>query len=241
MRLTLKLKKCTFRATEYTYLRHEIGQGGVRPEQSKINAIQLLKRPTTKKEVCAFLGMTGYYRRFIRNYAHIAVPLTELMKKGRPENVEWNDSTEVAFQTLKAALTSSTILKNPNPDLTFILRTDAFNLGVGAVLSQRDSLGNENSIAYFSKKLLDREQKYAIVEKECLAIKLGIQAFTVYLMGRTFIVRTDHHSLQWLQKFRDRNTRLMRWSLSLQPYQFTVEHRKGLDNANANGLSRLKT
>ena len=106
--------------------------------------------------------MTGYYRRFIRNYAHIAVPLTELTKKGRPENVEWNDSTEVAFQTLKAVLTFSTILKNPNPDLTFILRTDAFNLGVGAVLSQRDSLGNDYPVAHFSKKLLDRERKYAI-------------------------------------------------------------------------------
>ena len=133
------------------------------------------------------------------------------MKKGRLEIVEWNDASEVSFLTLKTPLTSSTLLKNPNPELTFILQMDASNIGVGAVLSQRDSLGNDYPIAYFSKKLLDREQKYTTVEKECLAIKLGIQAFAVYLMGKPFIIQTDHRSLQWLQKFKDGNTRLMRW------------------------------
>ena len=111
--------------------------------------------------------MTGYYRRFIQNYAQKAAPLTELTKKGRPEIVEWNDAGELAFQTLKTALTYSTLLKNPNSELTFILQTDASNIGVGAILSQRDSLGNDYPIAYFSKKLLDQEQKYATVHKEC--------------------------------------------------------------------------
>ena len=123
----------------------------------------------------------------------------------------------MAFQKLKTTLTSSTDM-----------------------LSQRDPLGNDYPIAYFSKKLLDKERKYAVVEKECLAIKLGVQAFSVYLIGKPFIVQTDHRALQWLQKFKEGNSRLMRWSLALQPYQFTVEHRKGQDNANADGLSQLE-
>ena len=98
----------------------------------------------------------------------------------------------MAFQKLKTTLTSSIVMQNPDPNLTFFVQTDASDIGVGAVLSQRDPLGNDYPIAYFSKKLLDRERKYAVVEKECLAIKLGVQAFSVYLIGKPFIVQTDH-------------------------------------------------
>ena len=238
--LTLKLKKCEFGAAECTYLGHRIGRGGVRPEQSKVMAIKQLKRPTTKKEVRAFLGMTGYYRRFIRDFAQIAEPLTNLTKKGLPESIEWSVAAETAFEKLKTTLTSSTVMRNPDPNLTFLVQTDASDVGIGVVLSQRDPLGNDYPITYFSKKLLDRERKYAVVEKECLAIKLGVQAFSVYLIGKPFIIQTDHRALQWLQKFKEGNSRLMRWSLTLQPYQFTVEHRKRQENANADGLSRLE-
>ena len=118
-------------------------------------------------------------------------------------------------------------MRNPEPNLTFLVQTDASDVGIGVVLSQGDPLGNDYPIAYFSKKLLDRERKYAVVEKECLTIKLGVQAFSVYLIGKPFIIQTDHRALQWLQKFKEGNSRLMRWSLTLQPYQFTLEHRKG--------------
>ena len=107
-----------------------------------------------------------------------------------------------------------------------------------AVLSQLDNQ-EEHAIAYFSRKLLPREQNYSTVEKECLAIKLGIQAFSIYLLGKPFKVQTDNQALQWLNKAKETNARLTRWSLLLQPYQFTVEHRKGRTNANADALSRM--
>ena len=235
--LTVKLKKCTFGAQECTYLGHRIGRGGVQPETSKVAAIREMARPRTKKDVRTFLGMTGYYRRFIKNYASVAEPLTELTRKQQPEQVEWNERTEHAFQRLKDTLTSAKLMKNPDFTQTFILQTDASNVGVGAVLSQGSE--EDRPIAYFSRKLLPRERNYSVVEKECLAVVLGIRAFETYLLGKPFVIQTDHRALQWLQRFKDKNARLTRWSLALQPYTFTVTHRKGCENANADALSRI--
>jgi len=131
---------------------------------------------------------------------------------------------------------SSTVLRNPDFIKPFILQTDASELGVGAILSQQDTEGYDH---FFSKKLLPREQRFSTVEKECLAVKLGVEAFQVYLLGREFVIQTDHRALQWLTKFKDHNSRLMRWSLALLPYLFQVQHRKGTDNANADALSRM--
>ena len=107
--------------------------------------------------------------------------------------------------------------------------------GVGAVLSQRDENGCDRPIAFYSKKLLPRETRYST---ECLAIKLGVEAFRVYLIGRKFMIQTDHRSLIWLNKLKEKNARQCRWSLSLQDYVFDVEHRAGVANSNADALSR---
>ena len=127
-------------------------------------------------------------------------------------------------------------MQNPDFTRTFILQTNAS--GVGAVLSQGEE--EDRPIAYFSRKLLPRERAYSTVKKECLAIVLAIKHFRPYLLGRPFLVQTDHRALRWLHQFREKNARLTRWSLLLQPYTFTVQHRKGRDNANTNVLSRLK-
>ena len=119
-----------------------------------------------------------------------------------------------------------------------MLQTDAFERGVGAVLSQRSDQGEDHPIAYFSKKLLPREERYSTIEKECLAIKMAMNIFRTYLIGRHFTVETDHRSLVWLDKLKDSNSRLTRWSLALQPYDFTVVHRSGRANGNADCLSR---
>ena len=140
--------------------------------------------------------MTGYYRRFIRGFAQIAESLTNLTKKGLPETIEWNVAAETVFEKLKTTLTSSTVMQNLDPNLTFLVQTDASDVGIGVVLSQKDPLGNDYPIPYFSKKLLHKERKYAVVEKECYAIKLGVQAFSAYLIGKPFIIQTDHRALQ---------------------------------------------
>ena len=150
----------------------------------------------------------------------------------------WSDKCEAAFNLLKKTLCEAPILVNPDFGRQFILQTDASGRGVGAVLSQIDDDGKELPISYFSQKLLPREVRYSTIEKECLAIKLGVEAFRVYLLGRQFIIQTDHRSLVWLDKLKEKNARLARWSLILQQYAFTVVHRAGTLNRNADALSR---
>ena len=151
-----------------------------------------------------------------------------------PSEVKWTGEADRAFTTLKRALTTSTIMRNPDFTKPFTIQTNTSMIRVGAVLSQE-----ERPIAYFSRKLTAREQKYATVEQECLAVVLGIKAFEVYLIGKPFILQTDHHALQWLGSFKDKNGRLMQWSLMLQPYSFTMQHRAGSQNGNDDALSRL--
>ena len=213
---------------------------------SKVNhvlppLVQNYPVPKTKKQVRGFLGLTGYYRKFIPNYAEKAAPLTDLTKKALPDKVNWKEDCERSFKTLKAALCQQPILKSPNFDKKFILQTDASDIGVGAVLSQLDDGGRDCPLSYFSRKLLPREQKYSTVEKECLAIKLAVEHFKVYLLGKPFTIHTDHRSLTWLNRLKDKNGRLTRWSLALQPYVFDVIHKAGAMNGNADALSRIPT
>ena len=236
--LTVKLRKCQFGMQQCTYLGFIVGSGLLKPEIDKLKAIKQLPIPKTKRDVRAFLGITGYYRKFIANYATVAAPLTDSTKKNSPNQVIWTDCCAQAWQTLKDEVCSSPVLKSPDFTTQFILQTDASNQGVGAVLSQRDEHGSDHPVAYFSKKLLPREVRYSTVEKECLAIRLATHSFRVYLLGRPFIIQTDHRALQWLDRLIDNNPRLARWSLALQPYQFTVEHKAGLLNGNADALSR---
>ena len=195
--------------------------------------------PQTKKQVRAFLGLAGYYRRFIPNFSAMAFPLTDLTKKtANTSKLKWTAECTKAFQQLKDALCANPVLKSLCFDRTFILQTDASNRGIGAVLSQCNEAGDEHLVAYFSRKLLPREQRYSTVEKECLTIKLSIEAFKVYLLGKPFQIQTDHRALVWLHQLKEKNARLTRWSLSLQPYDFSVVHRRGKDNHNADELSR---
>ena len=237
--LTVKPKKCQFAMRHCTYLGHIVGNGMVRPEPSKIAAVRSFKRPQTKKHVRAFLGVAGYYRKFIPNFASIATPLTDLIRKDCPNRVVWTPRCEIAFQNLKKQLCSDPVLRSPDFTKQFIVQTDASDRGVGAVLSQLDDNNDDHPVAYFSRKLLPREEKYSTIEKECLAIKLAVHAFHVYLLGRPFTIQTDHRSLEWLDRLKDNNSRLTRWSLALQPYDFQVEYRTGKANANADGLSRI--
>ena len=131
------------------------------------------------------------------------------------------------------------VLQSPDFSKEFILQTDASDRGVGAILSQHDGDGYDHPTAYFSRKLLPREERYSTIEKECLAIKLGTEAFRVYLLGKPFVIQTDHRSLEWLDRLKANNSRLTRWSLSLQPFQFRVEYRTGKSNGNADALSRF--
>ena len=216
--LTVKPKKCQFALHSCSYLGHVVGNGEVHPEDSKIQGVLNFSTPTTKKQVRSFLGLTGYYRKFIADFATLSAPLSDLTKKSAPNRVKWSAETDKAFNVLKKQLCSSPVLKSPDFQKEFILQTDASDRGLGAVLSQYDDTGEEHPVAFYSRKLSSREGKYAAVEKECLAIKAATHAFRVYLLGRHFVVQTDHRALEWLDRMKDNNARLTQWSLALQPY-----------------------
>ena len=139
--LTIKEGKCKFACNKCTYLGHTVGQGQVHPLVAKVRAVQEYTQPKTKKDVRAFLGLCGYYCRFVPNFATIATPLTNLTKKDRPNVVEWDDLTQHAFEWLKDSLSNYPILSTPIWSKSFILQTDASDTGIGFVLSQKDELG----------------------------------------------------------------------------------------------------
>ena len=154
----------------------------------------------------------------------------ELTKK----SALWSEECKRAFEALKRALCTDPVLISPDLAKRFVLQTDASDRGVGAVLSQLGADGHEHPVGYCSKKLLPPEQHYSTIEKECLAIKLAVEPFRVHLLGRRFVIQTDHRSLEWLEKLKNQtHARLCRWSLSFQPYIFEVQHRAGVLNQNA--------
>lgn len=154
-----------------------------------------------------------------------------------PNRVRWTQIHQSAFNDLKSALMAYPILQNPDFSQDFILQTDACDRGFGAVLLQSDGR-SRHPVIFISKKLLPREQRYSTVEKECLAIVRSCQSLREYLLGREFSIEIDHFPLQWLNKMKDQNMRLLRWSLTLQEYRFTVRHISGKTNVLADMLSR---
>ena len=236
--LTVKLRKCSFAKAEVKFLGHVVGKGRTKPEEAKVKAIKSFSTPFTKKNLRSFLGLVGYYRKFIKDFSTIAAPLTNLTKKNVPNKLPWTKDHQNSFETLQDALTAESTLITPDPTKEFTLQTDASTIGVGAVLSQKDSQGILRPVAYYSRKLLEREAKYSITELECLAIVNATKHFAVYLLGNKFTIETDHAALKYLTSMRNGGPRLTRWALSLQQFNFEIKYRKGIDNGNADGLSR---
>lgn len=238
--LTARPSKCFIGFRKVDCLGQQIGQNSMETIPGKINTIVDAPRPKTKTQTRAFLGLAGFYRKFIPNFSEIAVPLTDLTKKGQPNKVIWTESQEKAFTTLKEKLSSSPVLKLPNLQAEFILRTDASDIALGAILLQKDSEGIKRPVAYISRKLLDREKNYSVIEKECLSIVWAVQKFRKYLYGRAFLLETDHQPLIYLNRAKIENSRLMRWALQLQPYRFSISAIKGSENIGADYLSRIE-
>ena len=234
--LRVKLPKCTFGARQVRYLGHLISAYGIQPDPRKIEAVQTLSTPDSIKSVRSFVGLASYYRRFIKDFSTIAAPLTDLTKKNARFN--WSEACEHAFQTLKNLLCSAPILSYPEFDKNFILQTDASDVGLGAILSQKDDLGNEKVVAYASRTLTDRERKFSATEKEALAVVFGTKHFRVYLLGRKFELITDHNSLRWLKSMEPKG-RIARWIMDLQEFDFSITHKSGRLHTNVDALSRL--
>ncbi|KAI2647892.1 Retrovirus-related Pol polyprotein [Labeo rohita] len=208
--LTANPKKCAIGRVEVRYLGFHLGHGQVRPQISKTAAIATCPRPKTKKEVRQFLGLAGYYRRFIPNYLDLTSSLTDLTKKEAPDPVQWTELCQQAFIQVKAAL-----------------RTH-----------RTEGLERSWPVLYISRKLSKRETMYSTIEKECLAIRWAILTLCYYLLGREFTFCSDHAPLQWLHRMKDTNAQITRCYLALKPYKYKLVHRLGAQMAMADFLSR---
>jgi hypothetical protein len=226
--------KCEFLTEELNYLGHIVTPDGVRPDENKIKAVIEFPTPKTQKDIKSFLELAGYYRKFIADFSAIARPLTNLLKK---ENEwKWTEQEQASFQLLKFKLTSTPVLQYPNFSKPFILTTDASGYAIGAILSQ-GKIGQDKPVPYASRTLNKAELNYATVEKELLAIVWACKHFRPYLLERKFQIVTDHKGLTWICNVQDPSSRLMRWKLLLEEYDYEIQYRAGVRNCNADSLS----
>ena len=232
--LKLKPTKCEFSMESLTYLGHVVHKGGIFPDPSKISAIVSWSRPATVTDVRSFLGIASYYRRFVRNFAHIAAPLHELLKI--KYTFQWTEKQENAFTKLKNRLTQPPILAYPYFGQPFILQTDWSMEAIGSILAQK----GKDVIAFASRSCTATERNYAPVHGEYLAVVWAVKHFRPYLHEQHFLIHTDHQALKWLMTTKDLSGKLARWSLVLQEYDFSIEYRKILRHGNVDALSRSR-
>ena len=239
--LKLNLDKSFFLKPSLKFLGHIVSAEGLSPDPDNIAAVRDYPRPTTLKAIRAFIGMAGFYRKFVKDFSEIASPITSLTKKrnGNIPDVKtsWNQDAEDAFHEIKSLLISPPLLRYPDYSKTFWLSTDASIRGISAVLSQEFD-GLEHPIQFASRLLKPAETRYSIIELECLAIKFGINHFKPYLWGQKFILYTDNRALTYIHRMRSENSKLARYYLALQEYDFEVKHRRSKENAVADALSR---
>ncbi len=195
--LRLKCKKCHFLQTKIEYLGHVVSSEGISTDPKKVDAVREWRTPTSVHDIRSFMGLASYYRKFISDFADIARPLIKLTEKNA--RFMWGEEQETSFMLLKQKLTQSPVLAYPDPDITFILDTDASNFGIGAVLSQVQG-GTERVIAYGSKSLSKSERRYCTTRREMLAIVYFTKYFKHYLLGRRFLLRSDHAALAFIQR-----------------------------------------
>ncbi|KAL4302318.1 hypothetical protein GQ457_10G018500 [Hibiscus cannabinus] len=225
-----KRSKCSFGQTTVEYLGHIVSEHGLAVDPAKIEAIKTWPVPKSMKDVWSFLGMAGYYRRFIRGFASIAAPISDLLRKGQP--FEWNPTTQVAMEHLQDCLCSAPVLALPQFDKDFHFETDASGINIGAILTQEGK-----SLAYFSQKLCPRMQNSSTYSQEMYAIMQAVDKWRQYLVGRKFNIITDQRSLRELNQQTIQTPEQQRWLSKLVGYDFDIKYRPGKHNTVADALS----
>jgi len=228
----VKLSKCVFAQRQLKYLGHVISKRGVATDLEKVATVSQWPVPTTVKDLRSFLGLAGYYRRFVKHFSVITRPLNDLLKKGAI--FLWTTVHDQAFQALKEALISAPVLALPDFTKPFCVETDASGTGIGAVLTQAG-----HPLAYLSKTLSPRSQGLSTYEKEHLAIQLALDHWRCYLQYAEFTILTHHKSLSQLTEQRLHTPRQQKVFTKLVGLQFRIVYRQGAENRVTDALSRL--
>lgn len=236
--LQVKYKKCTFAAPSVDLLGYRVGATGISPQPQKVECIKQMSPPTTVREIRSLLGMTGYYRACIPNYANIVEPLYFLTRKH--VRFKWGVPQQKAFETLKSILLSDIVLAYPNLQQPYKLYTDASSYAIGGILTQTDDQGIEKIVQYVSTTLKGSQLKWPVIEKEAYAVIFCLQKLRPYLYGATFTVYTDHKPLKALFVGEIKNTKVQRWAVLLAEHACKIEYIRGNRNVRADMLSRLR-
>lgn len=233
--LKLHPGKCRLLQREVSFLGHRVSGAGIMTEPDKVAAVRDWPTPTDVHRLRSFLGLASYYRRFVAGFSTVAAPMFNLLRKDTP--YKWGPDQDAAFHQLKQALCKDPVLVAPDPELPFILDTDASDTGLGAVLSQLTPEG-ERVVAYHSRTLDKPEKNYCVTRRELLVVIDAVNHFKHILCGLPFTIRTDHAALKWLMSFKEPEGQVARWIEQLQAFQFTIQHRAGESHTNADSLSR---
>lgn len=234
--LTLNPEKCKFLMTSVEYLGFEISNSTVKPGKAKTGAVEEFPTPKSVHNIRQFLGLTGYFRHFVKNYSIIAKPLTELTKKNK--EWVWGEKENNAFERLKRMLVERPILHIFNQEAYTEVHTDASSIGLGGILLQRQNDDKLHPVAYFSRKTSPTEAKYHSYELETLAVVETLKKYRAYLVGRDFVVVTDCNALKASSNKKQLIPRIARWWLQLLEYTFTVQYRPGDRMKHVDALSR---
>ena len=236
--LKLNPAKCAFARESVVCLGHKRSREGVSPDPTNVEKIKSWKAPTNAKRLRTFLGRTGYYRIFVKNYSDIAGCLTDLTRDDA--TWEWREEHQTAFETLRDILTSDIVMSYPNFSIPFIVKTDASKTAIGYVLTQKVD-GKEKVISYGSKKLNRQQVRWSTYDREFFALICGVRAHSHYLRHNKFVVITDHRPLLAWRKVdpkKDPTGRRTRWSIELHSYDYDLIYKKGLIHADADAMSR---
>ena len=234
--LKIKISKCRFLKKEVTYLGHTLTQEGVKVNQDKVQAIQDFPTPTSVKSLRSFLGLASFYRQFVCKFAHIASPLTDLLKENH--KFLWGEAQEKSFLELKSKLSAPPLLLFPDFAKPFTLFCDASNIGIGSCLMQYDEKNKLHPIAYYSRKLSQTEINYDVTEKESLAVVASLKHFRHIILGHKLVVFTDHQAIQDIFKNPQQSGKRARWYILANDYDCEFRYIKGSKNVVADSLSR---
>jgi hypothetical protein len=230
-KLYANLAKCTFCTDKVVFLGFVVSGQGVEVDEEKIKAIREWLPPQNLSQVRSFLGLAGFYRRFVKDFSTIAAPINELTKKDMP--FHWGEKQKCAFEELKMKLTSAPLLALPDFGKTFEIECDACGVGIGGVLMQEG-----RPIAYFSEKLSGPTLNYSIYDKELYALVRCLETWQHYLLSKEFVIHSDHESLKHLKGQLKLNRRHAKWSEFIESFPYIVKYKKGKDNVVADALSR---